>query len=362
MPADPAADDDALPELPVEDASARVVVARVLGSTGARSAVVVGGAADSAGAWARACRERGVPEVVTVGANAVLSDDGPDNAVDDAPDGGAERAVEHVDADPAEPLDLGGRYFGLAICVDLAHALAPDRAAGLVADLTAVAPVVLFAAAVPGQGHDPGREDDASEHENEDDGVRADPEPRNEQWPEHWVGLFEAEGWSCRDAIRPWVRTNDDVAWWHRQSLFLAVAPSVERAYSSFPLLGAERPRQPVDYLVRPDGGAMTPPRPAPVPEAVPAEPAADDIPPPPPPRPRVPGAPDGNGTTPAHEDGTIAATDAPEPPVTSDDADATGTGDASTDGTDEELMFPEPPGWATLRRVAGRARRRSGR
>ena len=33
--------------------------------------------------------------------------------------------------------------------------------------------------------------------------------------------------------------------------------------------------------------------------------------------------------------------------------------GDADANGADEALTFPEPPGWATLRRVAERARRR---
>ena len=44
-------------------ASARVVVARVLGLTGARSVVDVG---CGSGAWIRACRDLGVPEVVGV--------------------------------------------------------------------------------------------------------------------------------------------------------------------------------------------------------------------------------------------------------------------------------------------------------
>jgi hypothetical protein len=357
MPADPAVHDDAPSEVPLVDASARVVVARVLGSTGARSAIVVGEASEAAGAWARACRELGVPEVVTVGAGAGLSDDGHDDASDGGADGGVDGGVEHIAADPAEPLDLGGRYFGLAICVDLAHLLPPDRAAGLVADLTALAPVVLFAAPVPGQG----RPELDGEHENGDAPAHA--VAPNEQWPEHWVALFEAEEWTCRDAVRPWIRANDDVAWWYRQSLFLAVAPTVERAYSSFPRLGAERPRQPVDYLVRPDTGVMTPPRPAPVPDVVTAEPAADDIPPPPPPASVVPGSPHGNGAAPAEDDGmTATGAESPEPPATSGDAAGPGTGDPSADGADDDLSFPEPPGWATLRRVAGRARRRGGR
>ena len=159
--------------------------------------------------------------------------------------------TEFIERDLAEPLDLE-RSFALALCLEVAEHLPPERAPGLVADLTALAPVVLFSAAVPGQG--------GTGHV-------------NEQWSEYWVALFDAEGWSCRDAIRPWVRANADVAWWYRQNLFLAVGPSVEPAYTSFPRLAAVRPEHPVDYLVRPAGDVMTPPAP-PVPEPEPRSPS----------------------------------------------------------------------------------------
>ena len=312
MTIDPTAADDAVPTIdPSSDASARAVMARVIGLTGARSVVDVG---SGTGAWSLACRDLGVPEVVGVD--------------------GAYVATEHrvhptsfIERDLAEPLDLG-RSFGLVICVDVAEALSADRAPGLVADVTGLAPVVLFAAAVPGQT--------GAEHV-------------NEQWSEYWVALFDAEGWTCRDAIRPWVRTNQDVAWRFRQSLFLAVAPSVEQAYTSFPRLAAVRPEHPVEYLVRPAGDVMTPPpppRPEPEaePEPVPGIEPPVEVPPPPQP-PIVPKAPG---------EAEVIAPDA--------DAAANGNEAASHDGGhDEDISFPQPPGWATLRRMAGRARRRSG-
>ncbi len=315
MTTDPTADDDAVPTIdPTSDASARAVMARVIGLTGARSVVDIG---SGTGAWSRACREVGVPEVVGVD--------------------GAYVAAEHrvhptsfIERDLAEPLDLG-RSFGLVICVDVAEDLPPDRGPGLVADITGLAPVVLFAAAVPGQT--------GTEHV-------------NEQWSEYWVARFDAEGWTCRDAIRPWVRTNEDVAWQLRQSLFLAVAPSVEQAYTSFPRLAAVRPEVPVEYLVRPAGEVMTPPLP-PVPEPE-AEPEAEpepviepwaDVPPPPPPL-VVPNA---------HDDAEVLASAAPAA------ANGSAAATAGEAGDDDDLSFPQPPGWAALRRMAGRARRRSG-
>lgn len=286
-------------------ASALAVMPRVVGLTGARSVVVVGA---GSGAWSMACREVGVPEVVGVDGGGVPAEH-------------RGRGTEFIEHDLAEPLRLD-RWFGLTICVGVAEHLAPERAPGLVADVTALAPVVLFAAAVPGQtGVDHG----------------------NEQWSEYWVALFEAEGWSCRDAIRPWVRTNEDVAWWFRQSLFLAVAPSDEHAYSSFPRLAAVRTEHPVDYLVRPAGDVMTPPPP---PEP---EPAAEPE-PVPEPEPERPAAPE------------PAPLVADRPDVTAEDDGTTETAAPANGDTGDDMSFPEPPGWAALRRVAGRARRRSGR
>jgi SAM-dependent methyltransferase len=290
-------------------ASARAVIPRVLGLTGARSVVDVG---CGTGAWSRACRELGVPQVVGV-----------DGAYVPAEHRG--HVTEFIERDLAEPLDLG-RSFALALCLEVAEHLPPERAPGLVADLTALAPVVLFSAAVPGQG--------GTGHV-------------NEQWSEYWVALFDAQGWSCRDAIRPWVRANADVAWWYRQNLFLAVGPSVEPAYTSFPRLAAVRPEHPVDYIVRPVGDVMTPPAP-PVPEP---EPVAEPEPEP------VPGPPTD------HEPDTWEVPEVPEvpgvPAATNGEA-AVGAQDHGP--SDEDLSFPQPPGWAALRRIADRARRRSGR
>jgi SAM-dependent methyltransferase len=335
---DPAAGDGAGhtrhdPELltaidPESYASARVVVPRVLGLTGARSIIDVG---CGSGAWIRACRDLGVPEVVGVDAA-------------DAPGAPREVATEFIESDLAGPLALD-RQFNLVLCLGMAEHLPPERAPGLVADLTSLAPVVLFSAAVPGQG--------GTDH-------------LNQQWPEYWVALFEAHGWTCRDAVRPWVRTNEQVAWWYRQSLFLAVAPSADAAYGSFPKLDSIRIPNPVDYLHRPDGDEMRPPG---------AEPSAS--------------APDVDGPEPLA--GASGAADAPPPPdevvppagATSDEPEAAddtvaggegdddrarhdadnarfwGTEATSVPTADDELDHPRPPGWNALKRMSRRVRRR---
>jgi hypothetical protein len=69
-----------------------------------------------------------------------------------------------------------------------------------VTSLTLLGPVVLFSAAVPGQG-----------------GTRH----LNEQWPEYWVALFERREYIAIDCIRRRVWDNDEVSWWYSQNMLL---------------------------------------------------------------------------------------------------------------------------------------------
>ena len=92
------------------------------------------------------------------------------------------------------------RRFDLAMSVEVAEHLPASRAASFVAELCALAPVVLFSAAVPGQG-----------------GVHH----VNEQWPTYWAAHFAREGFACVDAIRPRFRGDAEVSWWYQQNLFL---------------------------------------------------------------------------------------------------------------------------------------------
>lgn len=100
-----------------------------------------------------------------------------------------------------------GRY-DLAVCLEVAEHLPASRADGLVADLTTVADVVLFSAAIPGQG-----------------GVGH----VNEQWPAYWEELFRARGWSMSGALRWPLWTNMNVENWYRANL--AICARTPEAY-----------------------------------------------------------------------------------------------------------------------------------
>jgi SAM-dependent methyltransferase len=108
-------------------------------------------------------------------------------------------ACDFLMVDLGSPFEISGRY-DLAICLEVGEHLSSERAAPLVAALTDAAPIVLFSAAIPGQG---GRNH------------------INEQWPSYWRNLFEARKFTMLDILRPRVRNDDAVAWWYRQNIVI---------------------------------------------------------------------------------------------------------------------------------------------
>ena len=102
-------------------------------------------------------------------------------------------------ADLEHPL-RSGRSFDLAMSMEVAEHLSPARADSFVADLVALAPHVLFSAAVPGQG--------GNNHV-------------NEQWQSFWADRFAAHGYGPRDIVRGAVRHDRSIAYWYRQNTVL---------------------------------------------------------------------------------------------------------------------------------------------
>ena len=71
------------------------------------------------------------------------------------------------------------RGFDLVNCLEVAEHLPATRAASFVEDLCRLGDVVLFSAAVPGQG--------GTHH-------------INEQWPSYWIALFQEHGFEALDS------------------------------------------------------------------------------------------------------------------------------------------------------------------
>ena len=97
------------------------------------------------------------------------------------------------------PLD---RTFDLAVSLEVAEHLPAHRAGSFVRTLTQLAPVVMFSAAIPGQG--------GTEH-------------INEQWPDYWAALFEEQDFALVDLFRSALWDDGDVEYWYAQNAFLYV-------------------------------------------------------------------------------------------------------------------------------------------
>jgi len=108
---------------------------------------------------------------------------------------------EFVEKDLTKPFDLG-RRFDLAISLEVAEHLPDSCADAFVQSITQHADVVLFSAALPGQG--------GQNH-------------INEQWPEYWQAVFEKHGFIMLDCIRPKIWNDTRIERWYRQNIFLVV-------------------------------------------------------------------------------------------------------------------------------------------
>jgi SAM-dependent methyltransferase len=133
------------------------------------------------------------------------------------------------------PLNLG-RGFDLAVSLEVGEHLPAEESGRYIADLVALAPMVLFSAALPFQG-----------------GVQH----INEQWPDYWTRMFSNHRYICIDCIRSRVWMNDSVAFWYAQNCFIAVRENVLERYPNLEAEFASRGRgvpalvHPLNYLVK---------------------------------------------------------------------------------------------------------------
>ncbi len=139
------------------------------------------------GTWLRVFREQGVTDIVGIDGEYVTRD------LLQIP------VFDFQSTDLRHRISLA-RSFDLAISLEVAEHLPESRAASFVEDLTRLAPVVLFSAAIPGQG---GR-----------DHV-------NEQWQTYWTTLFSQCDYTVCDVVRPEIWKNRRIAYWYRQNILL---------------------------------------------------------------------------------------------------------------------------------------------
>lgn len=171
--------------------SARIIVPLVLQMFQVKSVIDVG---CGVGPWLRAFIDNGVSDV------AGLDGDYVERANLEIPP----ELFHSTDLMTAFPI---ARRYDLACSLEVAEHLPATAGSGLVAKLCEAAPVVLFSAAIPGQG--------GTEH-------------INEAWQDAWRQHFAYHGYRPLDTIRWQVWGRPEVEWWYQQNIVVYIdAPTL---------------------------------------------------------------------------------------------------------------------------------------
>jgi len=178
-----------LEEMPSSHDSADRVVPVILAVVGpVRSVVDVGG---GDGGWLRVFRQHGVDRTLLI----------------DCPEVATHLVIDKKDFLPCNlsrelPSPL---RFDLAVSLECAEHLPAHRAEPLVEWLTRSADIVVFSAAIPGQG--------GNGH-------------INLKSADYWEGLFARHGYKKHDVVRWRILNDRAIAWWYRQNIFVFASPA----------------------------------------------------------------------------------------------------------------------------------------
>lgn len=165
----------------------------------------------NAGVWLRAFIELGVDDVLGI----------------DQPEVATTPLLiprdKFVPADLAEPLPVQ-RTFDLALCLEVIEHVPAHACERILDDLVALAPAIVFSAAVPGQGGD---------------------HHVNEQWGSWWHERLVARGLTRFDVLRDALWDDVEVQWWYSQNIAVYARPDHPAAER---LRREERP-MPIDVV-----------------------------------------------------------------------------------------------------------------
>jgi SAM-dependent methyltransferase len=139
------------------------------------------------GVWLSVWRENGATRAIGVDGEHV------DRALLEIPE------EDFIASDLSRPLPVKQR-FDIAMTLEVVEHLPPERAESMVDELVALAPVILFSAAIPGQlgeGH------------------------INEEWQDTWADRFERRGYRTLDPIRSKIWWDRSISWWYQQNILM---------------------------------------------------------------------------------------------------------------------------------------------
>lgn len=124
------------------------------------------------------------------------------------------------------------RRFDLATSLEVAEHLPREAADAFVDALVQLAPVVMFSAAIPGQGGD---------------------SHVNEEWPDAWVSRFAVRGFKPIDELRYRIWNSNDVEFWYKQNVLLFASEEGFERHPGLARAAEETQRRGVPGLVHPD-------------------------------------------------------------------------------------------------------------
>ena len=112
-----------------------------------------------------------------------------------------------IPRDKFSPYDLSkkynvGRKFDLAVSLEVAEHIQKESAEVFIDNLVNLSDVILFSAAIPGQG--------GTSHV-------------NEQWPTYWAEIFKKRGYYPVDCLRKKIWDKPEVSWWYKQNIMFFV-------------------------------------------------------------------------------------------------------------------------------------------
>jgi hypothetical protein len=170
-------------------ASARIVLKELFDVASIKSVIDVG---CGLGAWLRAAKECGADKVIGLDGDYV---DHTQLLIESS----CFRCC-NIEIEDLRSATAGHIPFDVAISMEVAEHLPLDRARSFVTELCSLSDLVLFSAAIPGQG-----------------GINH----VNEQWPDYWSGIFSDNGFACFDVLRPSFWQREECEWWYRQNALL---------------------------------------------------------------------------------------------------------------------------------------------
>lgn len=113
---------------------------------------------------------------------------------------------EFMPYDLSQRLNIGRKY-DFAMSVEVAEHIDSEYADVFVDNLTELSDIIMFSAAIPGQG-----------------GVHH----VNEQWQSYWKEKFETKGYRMYDCIRDEIWNDDNIAYYYRQNIVLYIKQKKE--------------------------------------------------------------------------------------------------------------------------------------